>query len=295
MNDVFLLTPSEIVSKYRVSMEEVATIEKAPAKYDLFQLKFDGWWVAVRILKDQMQIITSGADIRKTYKIENPLEVEALFIGEWMYGTNWAGKNDPGQIFIHDVVHWEFNDMLYDHQVPSGSLSYFDGTNQPYNIRLPALKRMLEFLPTISPLLKVLNTYSIQTLESVWNDSPDYEGVVLKQSASGLGSEMIACKIKREFKADFVIMAVNEGGGRLKGKMGSLDGGQYENGKLVSVCSIGGGFSDLRRKRIWLLRERMIERVLEAKGKGLFKGGALRHPNFSRWRPDKLPTQCIRR
>lgn len=299
MNDWKTWAPAEIVDKFRVSMDEM-TADKMlagvlPTGYDLFQLKYDGWWVAVKILGKELQIITSGADIRKTYKIDNPLEVEALLLGEWMYGTNWSGKHSPGQIFIHDIVHWEFNDMIYEQQTPTGSFSYFNALSAPYIDRLRALNEIQPYFAQISPLLEKLLSYEMDTLQSMWNDTPDYEGVVLKSGLSGLGKEMTACKIKREYTADFVVMGIAEGGGRLIGKMGALSGGQYENGKLVSVCSIGGGFTDAMREEIWNNSANYLGKVFEAKGKGLFKGGALRHPVFSRWREDKLPTQCVRK
>jgi hypothetical protein len=296
MNAIFNLTPAEITARYRVSMSELSTIAQVPPQYDCFQLKYDGWWVVVKILKNQMQIITSGADIRKTFLIENPLEVEALLIGEWMYGTNWSGKHNPGQIFIHDIIHWEFNNMLYDHQTPSEALSYFNGEREPYSKRVEALEQIANFFPKISLLLEKVYTHSIYSLADVWNDTSDFEGVVLKDSrGTGFGTTMDACKIKRTFTEDYVVMGIVEGGGRLVGKMGALEGGLYVNGKLTKICSVGGGFSDTLRAQIWNDKESLMGKVFEAYGKGKFDGGALRHPNFSHWRDDKLPTQCVRK
>lgn len=287
MNYLFSRTPAQLVRQFRVSMEELPDINKIPERYDLFQLKMDGWWVVVKILGQEMQIITSGADIRKTYKIDNPLSVEAILIGEWMYGTNWSGKHNSGQIYIHDIVHWEYNGK--------GNSPYCNGELMPYIGRLKVLNEIEPLFESISPLLEKLLSYEMDTLTSVWNDTPDYEGVVLKSSHSGLGTEMQAAKIKREYTEDYVVMGITEGAGRLVGKMGALEGGLYVDGKLTSICSVGGGFSDILRAEIWNDKEKYLGKVFEAHGKGKFAGGALRHPNFFKWREDKLPTQCVRR
>lgn len=294
MNAVFSLTPAEIVAKYRVSMQEIAGLAQVdqhhvPPQYDCFQLKYDGWWIAVRILGDQIQLITSGAEIRKTIQIENPLQVKALLLGEWMYGTNWAGKHNPGQIFIHDIVYWDDTSDEY---------SYFDGHSYSttYIARLSMLKNIHTQLIAFRPLLNPVQTYGIDTLAEVWNDNiPEYEGVVLKDSHSGLGADMIAAKIKPDVTEDYVVMGFNEGSGRLKGNLGALQGGLYVNGTLTSICSVGGGFTDVRRTEIWNNKEKYLGKVFKAYGKAKFASGALRHSNFDMWREDKLPTQCVRK
>lgn len=281
------LSPQQIVSLYRTTMSERSSIASTgDPRYDIFQLKFDGWWVAVRIVEQSMQIITSGADIRKTIVINNPSHVSALLIGEWMYGTNWAASHNPGKIFIHDLVCWDEGPTPFE---------CYSGLERSYGARLLKLEELQHRFADLASELQLVQTYEIDRLPVVWDNTSNFEGVVLKNSLARLGVEMDACKIKRTFDEDYVVMGITEGAGRLVGKMGALQGGQYVDGKLIPVCSVGGGFTDAVRAEIWNDKEKYLGKVFQARGKGRFAGGALRHPNFYIWRDDKLPEQCVRR
>lgn len=281
------LNPRQIVALYRTSMSEATNIDNPDPRYDIFQLKYDGWWVALRIAGETMQVITSGAEVRKVEKIHNVDLVQALLIGEWMYGTNWAGKHHPGKFFIHDIVCWDDCD---DHP-----FNTYNGSEDIYEYRLRALEHLQHRMVGLTPLLQLMPTFYIPWLKNTWEQNPDFEGVVLKDSQARLGKDMDACKIKRTFTEEYVVMGISEGQGSFAGMMGALQGGQYVNGKLTPICSVGGGFTKKVRRQIWEDQERYMGKVFEAYGKARFDGGALRHPNFLRWRWDKLPEQCIRR
>jgi ATP-dependent DNA ligase len=78
----------------------------------------------------------------------------------------------------------------------------------------------------------------------------------------------------------------------LQGTMGAIAGGMYLDGELKAVCSVGGGFTDEIRQEIWEHKKRYLGKVFEATGKSIFRMTTLRHPVFSRWRPDRLPKSC---
>jgi ATP-dependent DNA ligase len=73
----------------------------------------------------------------------------------------------------------------------------------------------------------------------------------------------------------------------------SVIGGLYIKGKLERVTTVSG-ITHEQRAEFFRHPKRYIGRVFEAEGKALFSNGALRHPNFLRWRSDKPATACKR-
>jgi ATP-dependent DNA ligase len=78
-----------------------------------------------------------------------------------------------------------------------------------------------------------------------------------------------------------------------KGWVGAITCGVYQNGKLVPVVSLKG-FTDEEQDYIKQNRAELKGAVLEVKGQGISDRlkGTIRHPRFSRWRPDKDAEQC---
>lgn len=144
------------------------------------------------------------------------------------------------------------------------------------------------------------------------------EGVVAKRRGSKYrGGERSAdwLKIKCELEADLVVIGWTEGEGT-RARMGALDLGVYEDGKLVVRGSVGSGLSEATIDALLpVLRTLEVERpvatgkYLKKRGRrhvrpevvvsvrygGITSDGLLRHPVFRGVRPDMRPEDCVLR
>jgi len=91
-------------------------------------------------------------------------------------------------------------------------------------------------------------------------------------------------KLKYETTEDFYVVNFYEGQGRLQGSLGAIGVGKEKGRELMRV---GGGFTDEERQAVWNHLTLYDGMVVEVRGKGCFESGALRHPEFVRWRRDK--------
>ena len=100
-------------------------------------------------------------------------------------------------------------------------------------------------------------------------------------------------KFKRQFTVDCVVMGVTEGKGSLEGSLGALEVGQYRDGVLTWRCSVGGAMDWRKRDDMWKANSALLGRVVEVRAYAHDKGGeGLRHPQFVRFRDDKMPEEC---
>jgi ATP-dependent DNA ligase len=67
-----------------------------------------------------------------------------------------------------------------------------------------------------------------------------------------------------------------------------------EDGEVVEVGNISG-LNKRQRNEFYENPNEYKGKVFEASGKDVYEGGALRHPSFERWRPNKLPHECKRK
>ena len=77
------------------------------------------------------------------------------------------------------------------------------------------------------------------------------------------------------------------------GWVGAIRCGVYKDGELIEVVSLKG-FTDDEQWHIRENREKLLGTVLEVKAHQVSDKelGTLRHPRFSRWRPDKTADMC---
>ena len=71
-----------------------------------------------------------------------------------------------------------------------------------------------------------------------------------------------------------------------------MNGGLFVRGELVHICKVGGLTAE-QREEFYDNPKDYIGKVFEASGKKITKKGALRHPNFIRFRGDKIPGDCV--
>jgi len=265
----------ELVRTLKQPMQS-CTLSTVKPHNDIIQLKYDGWWCALVYKNGYRYYVTAGADIRK--KEPTRIAFNAVFVGEWMYGTNWSQTVKPGSVFIHDVYQFESSDA-YQH---------------PYSIRYDFLKAIITpqlvekdlYLLQNYPVSHAIDTYQEYCIER------GFEGLVFKNSAHMWGEPFQ--RFKKTMTMDYICTQLVEGSGRLSGTLGAIQGGLYVDGKLQSICSVGGGMTDSVRAEIWANPEKYLGFVFEASGYNIFPSGALRHPNFLRWRiGEKSPEECI--
>jgi len=118
--------------------------------------------------------------------------------------------------------------------------------------------------------------------------SLNYEGWVLKQT-----QYRGWFKVKEVQMVDAVITDVVPGQGKYIGLIGALVVSVIDNDDYVPIANVSG-MTDAERKELtttWK-NQSLIGQVVEVKYQEVGSKGRLRHPRFSRMRPDKLPEDC---
>jgi hypothetical protein len=252
-----------------------------PPPGNIVQLKYDGNWVELRIRNEQGIVITSGGVERISFSAEGVPDQDIL--AEHIVNTNWA-KSVPfeGAFLAHTLLSWMGDNLR----------------SEPESNRYLLLDRSVRQLNQLIALdIQRVISYDASKWEELWKKhvvDGIFEGLVFKNSRDSFDHYLKQWRLKKKVTNEYVVMGFVEGKGRLSGTLGAIIGGLYINGKLTDACTVGGGFSDILRDDIWSKREIYIGQVFEAVGKGYFpKSGALRHPAFKCWRPDKPAEKCI--
>jgi ATP-dependent DNA ligase len=267
-----LAGPDEVYEKLK---DNVRTAED-PIPNWLIQLKYDGIWALVKIGGDHYEVFSKTGQLKKTGRLsQGQLHREPYYlVGEFMYGSQWSTHPErAGKLFIFDCLSTEGRDL--------SSLPYKDR----YRAAVSAVLQL-------GQPFNILPCYSISKLGEFWQSLREQtEGFIIRRWSSPWSDTLF--KLKFEVEDDFVVLGHIEGQNKHAGRMGALKVGQYDNGTLVHVMNVGGGFTDQQRVEWWSGDYAIIGTVVQVKGKGRFNTGALRHPNFVRIRDDKLPHQCI--
>lgn len=97
-------------------------------------------------------------------------------------------------------------------------------------------------------------------------------------------------KLKAKWTIDAILTRLDEGTNSNAGKAGTMVFSQYQDGELVQRgrCKVLG---DKLRDAITADPDAYLGRVIEVAHMGMQVDG-LRHPQFKRWRDDKLPADC---
>lgn len=94
-------------------------------------------------------------------------------------------------------------------------------------------------------------------------------------------------KIKKVRTLDAIITGTTLGEGKYFGLIGALKCSVYDSrGSLIEICSCSGMTDDVR------YMQGLKGKVVEIKYQEVGSKGRLRHPNFVRFREDKLPYEC---
>ena len=115
-----------------------------------------------------------------------------------------------------------------------------------------------------------------------------YEGFVLKQT-----QYRGWYKVKKNQMVDCIIIGVVEGEGKYTGQIGALIVAVLENKKQIIIANVSGmvDAERLSLTELWK-KNKLFGKVVEVKYQEVGSRGRLRHPRFSRMRPDKPAKDC---
>ena len=116
-----------------------------------------------------------------------------------------------------------------------------------------------------------------------------YEGIMIKDPGAPYECKRVASwlKLKPYIEVSLTAVAVEEGTGKHLGRMGAVLFEGYDMGRTITV-SVGGGWSDDDRDRIWRLRDQIAGQVGEIRADAVTQNQdgtySLRFPRFKTWR-----------
>lgn len=246
-----------------------------PTGFDLVELKYDGWFAVATIDSGTCTFVSQTGRVIERRLVSRDLPTMTL-VGELLRGTTWACETGrTGQFVVYDALYIDWAEL----------------SRKPLHARRRTLERLFADQP-LPEAFQLIEQYPFQAWQELWKErveTEDFEGLVFKSSTGSYGEPH--ARMKRTVTAEYVCMGANPGSGRYADVAASIRGGLFVDGKLKQVISVGGLTDELRRA-VWEEPARFVGKVFEAAGKALFSSGALRHPAFLRWRPDKPASQC---
>jgi hypothetical protein len=257
--------------------DDLQSIEDAVAAcFDTAQIKHDGQWVRVVIDGRKAEFFSRQCRHVGTRSVAKGCPSMTL-IGEWINGTERAvGSPDEDDVVAFDIV-------ALDGKVVAESL--------PYARRLDLIDHLAHYAEWLSPVA----SKPIGAAQRLWDshvETGKAEGLIFRRSADTYSDAWLG-RLKRQVTGDFVIMSAQEGTGKLAGTLGTLVCGLYHGTKLFEKVRLGGGMNAAVRADLWKRRHELRGLVVEARGYQMHASGALRHPQFVRFRDDKKARDCV--
>ena len=122
-----------------------------------------------------------------------------------------------------------------------------------------------------------------------------HEGTIVKDPAAAYASGARGhgwTKFKANDEMDVVIMGFEAGKSSFSGMVGAIKFGQYKNGVLTyrGKCS---GMNMKLRKELSADENGYLGQVISLAYMGIMPSESPRHPQYKRFRMDKLPTDCL--
>jgi len=250
----------------RQNYKEISLEESTSTTADLFQVKYDGIWAKLEIENDICSVFSRTGNYKKTIGLSETLMPKCELIGEFMFGSERSQKPElKGKVKLFDII----------------SLNGVCLKSKTYAERY---KILFVLSNNLTAQFELVKCYRIDGLKTAWDKYRGVEeGFVLK-SSKGLYDDT-QWKIKYEVTKDYYAVQFYRGQGKYENCLGAIGLADSKSGP--EIMRVGGGFTDEERQAIWHDLSLFEGRCLEVSGKGEFASGALRHPNFLRWRRDK--------
>ncbi|MCL2044764.1 MAG: hypothetical protein FWG88_00065 [Oscillospiraceae bacterium] len=175
-------------------------------------------------------------------------------------GTGLLGKYDADKSSIRFVVF----DLLPKSEFLAGEseLTYKDRLEALNNLGNEAKKQNLESIAQVDVLYSGVDQSQIDYFLDIM-ESQDKEGLMLNRDRKYQRKRHNGIlKVKKFYSIDLEVLSVEEGSGRLKGKLGSFVV-DYKGNKV----NVGSGISDEERSLFWENRENLPGRVIEVQYK----------------------------
>jgi len=254
--------------------EEHRTI---PEQYDIVQLKMDGIFGCMKVSHGQWAIYSRTGKMKDDGVLEDRT-LDAVLLGEFMFGSHWGHKMGKNRNFyIFDCI--EMNGM--------------DLTDMTLDSRLTFATEMFHRLVGELPFMRRLDTYETHEWKRLWDEyilEYGYEGLVFKDSTSKYHDKNAWARMKAVVEIDYICTGFRDAdeGTKYVGMVGSVLGTLIDKDVTVTV----GGLTEVERKLFTKMPEMYVGQVFTAKGNNWYPSGAIRHPQFQRWRNDKDPEDC---
>ena len=248
-----------------------------PEQYDTVELKMDGIWGCMKVGHGQWGIYSRTGKLKADGVLEDDT-LHGVLLGEFMFGSHWGHKMGKNRNFyIFDCVEMNSVDVT---DMTLSSRGTFAGE------MFHRLKGELDFIR----LLDVYETHEWKRLWIEYIQEYGYEGLVFKDSSSKYNDKNAWARMKAVVEMDYICSGFREAdkGTKYEGMVGSVLGTLIDKDVYVTV----GGITETQRKVFTKMPEMFIGQVFTAKGNNWYPSGAIRHPQFQRWRDDKKPEEC---
>ena len=248
-----------------------------PEQYDIVQLMMDGIWGCMKISHGQWAIYSRTGKMKADGVLEDRT-LDAILLGEFMFGSHWGHKMGKNRNFyVFDCT--EMNGV--------------DIKDMTLESRLTFASEMFHRLAGELKFLRRLDTYKTHEWKRLWDEyilEYGYEGLVFKDSSSKYDDKKAWARMKAVVEMDYICTGFRDAdeGTKYEGMVGSVLGTLIDKDVYVTC----GGITEKERKLFTAMPEMYVGRVFTAKGNNWYPSGAIRHPQFRRWRDDKEPEDC---
>jgi len=268
---------SETIDRPKFRELRWAEHKDIPEQYDIVQLKMDGIFGCMKVSHGQWAIYSRTGKMKDDGVLEDRT-LDAVLLGEFMFGSHWGHKMGKNRNFyIFDCI--EMNGM--------------DLTDMTLDSRLTFATEMFHRLVGELPFMRRLDTYETHEWKRLWDEyilEYGYEGLVFKDSTSKYHDKNAWARMKAVVEIDYICTGFRDAdeGTKYVGMVGSVLGTLIDKDVTVTV----GGLTEVERKLFTKMPEMYVGQVFTAKGNNWYPSGAIRHPQFQRWRNDKDPEDC---
>ena len=265
---------------YDWDADDAAAAEADPSAWHV-EPKLDGMWGQLICDGATGEVWSQHGRYKATLDLPRPAVGRSVLHGEWLAGSHWAHRAGLDQ-----TLH------LFDVTVLDG----VDVSGRTVEERRRLLVEAVAALGLDThPQVHIVPRWSGAESAELWRTlviEQGYEGLVYKRAGCRWGEGW--ARRKRVHTMDYVCVGINEGGGKHAGRGArSIQAGLYQpDGTLEHIGNVSGLTTELRRD-MYARPDHYIGRVFEARGRGVYQRGTLRHPAFVRWRPDYDPRRCV--